>query len=163
MLHSLVFSSPHPFVSSFWSPQNLEDQLLFSKDYELLTKWYNFHQSVSSTTIQKVQLCKEHDSPFHKFIMLLTEAGYTYHVDQGRQGSVINMLWEGGVPPVDTIALLYLTSLEQLDGTSYCTIELCWGSNKMVDFKLVLNICFQIHNKLGKRYKLLTHNCYFFA
>src|ERR1700733_13056306 len=119
MLQSLVFSSPHPFVSSSRSPRILEDPLLFSEDYELLTEWYNLHRSAGSTTIQKVQLRKEHDSPFHEFVMLLTEAGYTYRVDRGREGPVLDTLREEGVPPVDTIALLHLTSLKQLDRTSY--------------------------------------------
>jgi hypothetical protein len=111
-----------------------------------------------------MQLRKEHDSPFHEFIMVVIQAGYTYRVDRGREvGPVLDALKKQGVPSVDTIALLHLTSLEELDGTSYCAIELCWGSDKMIDLKLVLDICFQIHNKSGPRYKLLTHNCYFFA
>ena len=32
-----------------------------------------------------------------------------------------------------------------------------------IDLKLVLDICFEIHNDSGKRYRLLTRNCYFFA
>jgi hypothetical protein len=42
-------------------------------------------------------------------------------------------------------------------------VELCWGDDKTIDLLLVLNICFQIHDESGKRYKLLTHNCYFFS
>jgi hypothetical protein len=42
-------------------------------------------------------------------------------------------------------------------------MEFRWGSDKTIDLKLILDSCFQIHNKSGKRYKLLTHNCYFFA
>jgi hypothetical protein len=96
--------------------------------------------------------------------MVVTRAGYMYRVDRGREGPVLDTLKRQGVPPVDTIALLpHLTSLEELDGTSYCRIELCWGSDKAIDLKLVLDVCFQIHNESGTRYKLLTHNCYFFA
>jgi hypothetical protein len=112
-----------------------------------------------------MQLRKEHVTPFHEFIMVLTQAGYMYRVDRGREGLFLDALREQGAPPVDTIALLRLTSLEELDGTSYCAIELRWGPNnlKAIDLKLVLDICFQIHKNSGKRYKLLTHNCYFFA
>ena len=164
MSRSLAFSSPNPFPSSSHTPRNLKEPLVFNKDYEFVNNWYNFHRGSGSTTIQKVQLRKEHVTPFHEFIMVLTQAGCMYRVDRGRDfGSVFDTLKKPGVTPVDTIALLPLLSLEQLDETSYCTIELCWGSNKTIDLKLVLDICFQIHNKSGKRYKLLTHNCYFFA
>ena len=130
-----------------------------------MTSWYDFHRSASSTIIQKVQLRKEHITPYHEFVVVLTRAGRVYRVDRGREGPVLDTLREHGVQPVDTIALLppSPTSLEQLDGTSHRVIDLCWGSDKTIDLKLVLDVCFQIHNNSGKRYKLLTHNCYFFA
>src|ERR1700733_8492804 len=164
-LGSTAYSSPNPFAPSFHTPRNLDDPLQFSLDEQRLNEWYKSHQDAGSTTIQKVQLRKEHKSPFHEFVMVLTKAGYYYRMERGRdrEGTILDMMRENGVPPVDTIARLDLTSLEQLDGTSYCAIELCWGSDKTVDLKLVLDICFQIHNNSGKRYKLLTHNCYFFA
>src|ERR1700733_9909915 len=128
-LNLLAFSSsPHPSASSFRTPRTLEEPLTFNEDYGLLANWYNFHRSSGSTTIQKIQLRKEHDSPFHEFVMVVTQAGYTYRVDRGREGPILDALKEKGAPSVDTIALLHLTSLEELDGTSYCAIELCWGS-----------------------------------
>src|SRR3984885_14381480 len=164
-LGSTAYSSPNPFAPSFHTPRNLDDPLQFSLDEQRLNEWYKFHRDAGSTTIQKVQLRKEHKSPFHEFVMVLTKAGYYYRTERGRDrdGTILDTLRENGVPAVDTIARLDLTSLEELDGTSYCAIELCWGSDKTIDLKLVLDICFQIHNKSGPRYKLLTHNCYFFA
>jgi hypothetical protein len=129
-------SSPYPSTSSSRTPRTLEEPLAFSVDYELLTNWYDFHRrsASGSTTIQKIQLCKEHDSPFHEFVMVVTQADYTYRVDQGREDRpVLHALKKQGVPSVNTIALLHLTSLEELDRTSYRTIELCWGSNKTID------------------------------
>ena len=163
MSRSLAFSSPNPFVSSSRSPRDLEEPLLFCEDHELLIDWHHFHRSAGSTAIQKMQLRKEHDSPFHEFVMVFTQASYVYRVDRSREGPVLDTLRKQGVPPVDTIAMVRLPSLKQLDGTSYCAIELCWGSDKTLDLKFVLDVCFQIHNNSGKRYKLLTHNCYFFA
>src|SRR3984885_10703676 len=164
-LGSTAYSSPNPFAPSFHTPRNLDDPLQFSLDEQRLNEWYKYHQDAGSTTIQKVQLRKEHKSPFHEFVMVFTKAGYYYRTERGRdrEGTILDTLRENGVPPVDTIARLDLASLEQLDGTSYCAIELYWGYDKTIDLKLVLDICFQIHNNSGKRYKLLTHNCYFFA
>lgn len=121
------------------------------------------HKNNGSTTIRKMQLRKEHVAPFHEFVIVLTQSDHTYRVDRGRDGPVLDTISKEGVPPCDTIALLPSTSLEQLDGTSYSMIELRWGEDKTIDLLLVLNICFQIHTGSGRRYKLLTHNCYFFA
>lgn len=162
MSTSRVFSSA--YVSSSHRARNLQDPLIFNEDYGLVTSWYNVHRGNGSTTIQKMQLRKEHAAPaYHEYILLLTRAGNTYRVDRGRDGPVLDAMRDQGVPPFDTIAMLQLTSWEELDRTSYCVIGLRWEGAKTIDLKLVLDICFQIHNKSGKRYKLLTHNCYFFA
>ena len=171
MLHLPCFAMSSKFVSgSFTSSsrpaRELETPLIFSKDYKLVTNWYKLHASKCSTAIRKMQLRKEHVAPFHEFIMVLTQTGHTYRVDRGTDssdGPVWNVLSEQGVPPRDTIALLWLASWRELDHTSSCTIELRWGDDKTIDLKLVLDICFVIHNNSGKRYRLLTHNCYFFA
>ena len=159
----LRFSAFSSLASSSGTPQNLEESLRLTRDYGLLTNWYNFHRSSGSTTIQRMQLRKEHVVPFHEFVVVVTQAGRMYRVDRGRElGSVFDALRDKGVP-VDTIAPLRLASLDELDETSYCAIELCWGSDKTIDLKLVLDICFHIHDNSGNRYKLMTHNCYFLA
>jgi hypothetical protein len=151
------------FASSSRPARELEAPLIFSEDYRLVTNWYNLHRSNGSTTIRTMQLRKEHDSPFHEFIMVLTKAGHSYRVDRGTDGPVWNTLSEKGVPPRDTMALLQLTSWTELDQLSYCAIDLRWGDDKTIDLKLILDIGFEIHNNSGRRYRLLTHNCYFFA
>ena len=110
-----------------------------------------------------MQLRREHDPPFHEFIMIETQSDFIYRVDRGRAGGPVLGVIREGVPAQDTIALLRVTSLEQLDRTSYSMIELRWGNDKTIDLQLVLDICFHIHNTSGNRYKLLTYNCYFFA
>jgi hypothetical protein len=157
-----LFSST--FVSSSSRARKLQDPLIFHEDYGPVADWYRMHRNNGSTTIRKMQLRKEHAAPaHHEYIVVVTRAGHTYRVDRGRDGPVLDTVREEGVPPRDTIALLHLPSLTQLDGTSYCMIELRWGHEKTIDLTHILDICFQIHNKSGKRYKLLTHNCYFFA
>jgi hypothetical protein len=135
--------SSTPYVSlSSRQARNLKDPLIFSKEYNLVTNWYNLHKSNGCTTIYTMQLRKEHLAPFHEFIMVLTQGGHISRVDRGRDGPVLNTMKEQGVPPHDTIALLPLPSLKQLDRTSYCMVELCWGDDKTVDLLLVLDICF---------------------
>jgi hypothetical protein len=141
--------------------------LTVNNDYGRVTNWYNFHASKGSTTIHKMQLRKEHAAPaYHEYILVFTQAGHTYRVERSRDGPVLDAMKDQGVPACDTIAPLHLTSqptLKEVDETSYSMVELHWEGDKTVDLKLVLDICFQIHNESGKRYKLLTHNCYFFA
>ena len=164
MLPSRWFSST--LISSSSRARNLEDPLIFNEDYTLVTDWYNVHRSNGATTIHRMQLRKEYAAPaYHEYVLVLTRAGRTYRVDRGRDGPVLDTMKEQGVPPCDTIAPLQLTSWEGLNRSSYCMIELYWGrdKNKNIDLLLILDICFQIHNKSGKRYKLLSHNCYFFA
>lgn len=113
-----------------------------------------------------MQLRKQYAAPaYHEFILVSTRAGHTYRVDRGRDGPVFETMNKLGVPPCDTIELVQSTSLEEIDRTSACMIELHWGddSDKTIDLLLALNICFQVHNESGRRYKLLTRNCYFLA
>jgi hypothetical protein len=110
-----------------------------------------------------MQLRKEHIAPFHEFIVVLTKGEHTYRVDRGGDGPVLDTVKKQGVPSRDVVALLQLSSWKELDRTSYCMLDLSWGSDTTLDLKLVLDTCFQIHNESGKRYKLLTHNCYFYA
>ena len=159
MTFKVISTSP---PSSSRPNRELEASLTFSEDYQLVTDWYNLHKSSGSTTIRTMQLRKEHGSPFHEFVTVLTEAGYSYRVDRGTGGPVLDSLSEQGAPPHDTIAL-ESTSGKKFDKTSYCAIELRWGDNKTIDLKLILDICFEIHNASARRYRLLTHNCYFFA
>ena len=97
--------------------------------------------------------------------MVFTRGNHPYRVDRGRDGSesVLATVRKQGVPSCDTIVLLQPTLLQELEGTYDCVLELCWNGDKTVDLLLVLNICFRIHNDSGRRYKLLTYNCYFFA
>jgi hypothetical protein len=149
--------------SSSREPRNLDNPLIFSEDYEQLTSWYNLHRKNVSMKIRTMQLRREHDPPFHEFIMIETQSDFIYRVDRGRAGGPVLGAIREGVPAQDTIALLRITSLEQLDRTSYSMIELRWGNDKTIDLRLVLDIGFHIHNTSGNRYKLLTYNCYFFA
>lgn len=151
-------------VSSSSRARKLDDPLIFAEDYGLVTHWYNIHKRNGPTTIHKMELRKEYAAPaYHEFILILTRAGHTYRVDRGRDGPVLETMMERGVPPLDTIALLQLTSWSDLNRTSWSVVGLRWEGDKTIDLKLILDICFQIHNGSGKRYKLLTHNCYFFA
>jgi hypothetical protein len=71
----------------------LEDPLIFNEDYGLVTDWYDIHRSDGSTTIRKMQLRKEHVAPaYHEYILVLTQAGRTYRVDRGREGSVFDTI-----------------------------------------------------------------------
>ena len=108
-----------------------------------------------------MQLRKEHRSPAYEYIMIITRGDHAYRVDRSRGGPVFDTVTEQGIPPYDTVPPLKSTSLKGFDESSYCMIELCWGDDKVIDPSLILNICFQIHNKSGN--KLLTHNCYFFS
>ena len=165
LLPSLASSRPPDSIpnSSLSQGRNLDHPLIFDDNYRLVTSWYNEHRNVSPTTIRRLQLRKEHRSPAHESILVLTQGNYAYRIDRSRGGPVLDTVTEQGVPPHDTITPLRLASTDELDETSYCMVELCWGNEKTVDLLLVLNICFQIHYESGKRYKLLTHNCYFFS
>ena len=161
---ALSRSFPSTFMSSSSrDPRNFEDPLIFNNNYRQVTEWYDDHSSYGSVTIHKMQLRKEHVAPFHEFIMVRTRGSHSYRVDRGGDGRLLDTMKEQGVPPRDVIAPLQLSSWKQLDKTSYCVLESCWGDDKTIDLKVVLDICFYIHNESGKRYKLLTHNCYFFA
>jgi hypothetical protein len=69
-----------------------------------------------------------------------------------------------GCTAFDTIEEVLSTSLEELDKTSDCVVELIWGGKQTIDLLYVLSICFGIHtDKLAKRYTLQHYNCYFLS
>ena len=142
----------------------MDEPLYFNEDYGRVTNWYSTHKNKRNTTIQRMQLRKEHAAPaYHEYILVHTRNGYLYRVDRSRNGPIFETIKEQGVPPQDTIAPLQFSSLQELHQKSFCVIDLQWGGIKTIDLKLILDICYQVHNESGRRYKLLTHNCYFLA
>lgn len=163
---SWLSSSSLALVTSL-SPRDLKDPLVFSKDFGPVANWYKDHKNLKgSSSISRIQLRKDFRPPaHHEYVVIFTQSGHAYRVDRSRDPEseelVFGAIMEDGVTPQDTIALVH--SWKELDKTSYCVIELQWGSDKTIDLKLILDVCYQIHNDSGNRYKLLTHNCYFFA
>lgn len=109
-------SFPTTFVSSSSRvPRDFADPLILNKD--VVPSCYDKHKTYSlDTAMHTMQLRREHVAPpsFHEFVMILTWGSLTY------------------VPPRDVIAPLQLTSWEELDRSSYCMVESCWGGDKLI-------------------------------
>ena len=166
LIPSLTSSRPPQSIpnSSLSQSRDLDHPLIFDdRGYGPVIDWYNEHKNVGPTTIHKMHLRKEYRAPAHEFIWVLTRSNRAYRIDRSRGGPVLDTVMEQGVPPHDTITPLGSASITELDESSYCMVQLYWGDERTVDLSLVLNICFQIHYESGRRYKLLTHNCYFFS
>ncbi|KAF8240034.1 hypothetical protein L208DRAFT_891933 [Tricholoma matsutake] len=104
----LYWLHPHP-----QRPSKFEDSLIFNDKYKAIIDWYYKQRGNDSTTIHMMQLRNENVAPFHEFLMVSTPASHTYRVDPGNDVRVLDMMKEQGVPPLDMITGLQLTSLKE--------------------------------------------------
>lgn len=128
--------------------------------------WYDKQGSKDSTTIEKIQLRKDHQHPYyHEYIVVFTEGGYAYRIDRRPDAdAAFDTMMKEGCTAYDTIENIDLISLKELDGTYDCEVELHCGGEQTIDLLFVISICFRVHNdKWARRYTLQRYNCYFLS
>ena len=151
-------------ISGFERPMLLE--FPFGWDRGLVMEWYNRQRDKGSMVIEKLHLRRGLLAPYHHtYIVVFTRGGPIYRVDRRPDPNTpFDTIMRTGCKTYDTIQSLESRSLQELEQTSDCVVELLWQGEQTIDLLFVLSVCFALkQDERAKQYTLQRYNCYFLS
>ena len=128
--------------------------------------WYDSHRRKGSTLIEKLQLRKDLLPPYnHEYIVVFTRGGHAYRVDRRPDADApFDTIMKAGCKTYDMVQMVGSRSLQELQKTSDCVVELHWPGEQTIDLLFVLSVCFALsQDHQAQKYTLQRYNCYFLS
>ena len=151
-------------ISGFERPILLD--FPFGWDQGPVMEWYNRQRDKGSMVIEKLHLRRGLLAPYHhEYIVVFTHGGPIYRVDRRPDPNTpFDTIMRTGCKTYDTIQAIESGSLQELEQTSDCVVELLWEGEQTINLLFVLSICFALkQDEQAKQYTLQRYNCYFLS
>jgi len=130
-------------------------------------KWYDdLRRNKGSTLIKKLQLRRDLRPPYyHEYIVVFTRGGHAFRLDRRPDvDTPFDTITRMGCKAYDTVQSVGSRSLNLLEETSNCVVELHWPDEQAPDLLFVLSVCFALaQDKEAKQYTLQRYNCIFLS